>query len=321
MRAKDYLIENENAIGSDIIEDIRRVLNDLYKIRNNSISTKQYYDYYLAADIRFKCRDVEKYFIRNLGEIDRHNSYMVRTQLLNIIKDDPSFGYLFFLLGREANADSGVVEYNCVPNTQEIEFYIKYTWKDIEENIAQLSDNEKLRKLIIIKAECSKSDYPQSLKNEFINKCDTEIDLIKTLSEIAIKPSNVTSELKGSYVELELFEKDFIDKIDSMCRGKQYRNINGNCVESYHIFNDPERYGYSLSILPRERKRTCYLFKKMYRLLKRTHDEKIAVGWKIQLQNALNIPRDFIEKASINDEANKEFRNLVDPFFQQYGIK
>lgn len=60
----------------------------------------------------------------------------------------------------EVNAKLELVRYNCVPNTQKIEFQIKYTWEDIKENIAELPKNEKLRRLLIIKE--TNSDYPQS---------------------------------------------------------------------------------------------------------------------------------------------------------------
>lgn len=321
LRAKDYLVKNGHAIEADFISDIRRVLGDLYKIRNNEDFTKNYYDSYLNADYRFDCLDERKDFVYNPGEIYRNRSSSFRGCLLEIIKDDPSFGYLYHLLGMEVNAKLRVVRYNCVPNTQKIEFYIKYTWEDIKENIAELPENEKLRKLMIIKADCSNSDYPQNLKDEFIRKCDTDIDLIKALSEIAIAPSNVTVELENPHGKIELFENKFIDEIDSMCRGKLYRNKDGNRVSSYYIFNNPKKYGNSLEIMFRNQKRTYYLIRKMFKLLQKTHNNEAAKHWIELMAGAIGTSPKTISRISIVSVQDRIFKDNLDPFFQQYGIE
>ena len=207
-----------------------------------------------------------------------------------------------------------------------------YWWKNHIRQILEKHQNKEVQRqaaksilpllqFIVSIGLISLEELKEDLENELVLFPDDKFPKLvknyypKIITNDVEKPSTSYEE------ELELFEKDFIDKIDSMCRGKQYRNINGNCVESYHIFNYPEKYGNSLSILPRECKRTYYLFKKMFKLLKKTHDEETAVCWKIQLENALNISSDSIEKVSFTKGTNKEFINLVDPFFQQYGIK
>jgi hypothetical protein len=123
MRAKDFIKTN---LCINHLDYINRIIDDLDPLRKNERETGDYFDRVLTADYRYeKSIIMQQSFIPNKGEIPKEYVVAVRKQLLEVIKDDKSFGYLYyFLRSRQNRIDGNNIE--CMPNKDEIELFIDF---------------------------------------------------------------------------------------------------------------------------------------------------------------------------------------------------
>lgn len=316
-RAKDVLQTLKIEIPSNLLSDIERVLRDLYQIRDDEDKTEEYYNRFLHADYRYQIRDRDYQFNYNEGEIDKNIAKEFRFHLLKLVKDDPSFGYIYYLLGVEQNCHWGSVMYDCVPNEPNILFYIKYTWKDHENAISNLPETEKLKALITVKAECQNSNFPIDLKKEFIEKCETEICMIRELMalpkilqesdpDIDNNLSNITSP------ELVLFDKSFIDGLNRFTKKLLL------CNDTFLVFNKPYECKIEVKIRDREIKRTQYLLNKMHKYIREKDPEnhKTAVEWLKSIANRFGLTVESIKKVGLAKyDKSDSFKKDIDNYF------
>ena len=321
-RAKDVLQNYKQKIPSYLLVDIERVLSDLYQIRDNENETDEYYNSILHADYRFVrnriVQDGEHPFIYNEGEIDKNIATDFRVHLLNLVKNDPSFGYIFHQLGMDHNGDPDCfITYDCVPKEQNILFYIKYTWEDLKETIYNLPYTEKLRTLIQERGECQNSNFPIELKNEFIEKCETEICMIRELMALPdisqeSKPyidnnlSNIASQ------EPVLFDKSFIDGLNQFTKKLLI------CNDTFLVFNKPYECKIEVKIRDREIKRTQYLLNKMHKYIREKYPEnhEIALEWLEFISNRFDIAVESIKKVGLATyNKSDSFKKDIDNYF------
>lgn len=132
MRAKEYIEQNQSSI--QYLDNIKRVINELMPLRKYKEATDEYFNQILSADIRRQNYLLQKdCFERNNAmqlqeptletfenEIPFEIASEFRDILFQIIRQDESFGYLFFLLGTEQNAKHKAEPIDCVPNSQNI---------------------------------------------------------------------------------------------------------------------------------------------------------------------------------------------------------
>ena len=326
-RAKDVLQNYKQKIPPYLLVDIERVLSDLYQIRDNKNETDRYYNNILHADYRFVrnriVHDREHPFTYNEGEIDKSDAKDFRFHLLELVKNDPSFGYIFHQLGMDHNGDPyRFITYDCVPKDPNILFHIKYTWEDLKETIIDLPDTEKLRILITAKAECQNSNFPIELKNEFIEKCETEICMIRelmALTNIIPEPSIVDKSLANTSNEekSELFTRDICDFIEEKIKGAQYRS-NHHAME---IFNCPKVYGGTITF--ENKGRTLYLIKILYKYLIHTNKQAEAKKWREEMAQGLCVRTDDISKSTLRGVKGSEdmrFRKTLHDEFKRRGM-
>lgn len=324
-RAKDVLQNYKQKIPPYLLVDIERVLSDLYQIRDNENETDKYYNNILHADYRFVrnriVHDREHPFTYNEGEIDKSDAEDFRFHLLELVKNDPSFGYIFHQLGMDHNGDPySFITYDCVPKDPNILFHIKYTWEDLKETIINLPDTEKLRILITAKAECQNSNFPIELKNEFIEKCETEICMIRelmALTNIIPEPSIVDKSLANTSNEekSELFTRDICDFIEEKIKGAQYRS-NHHAME---IFNYPSNYGCKIRFI--HKVRTLYLIKILYKYLIHINKLEEAENWIKDMAEGLSTTRDDIMKSVLRESRNDtRFKAILLKQFKSRGM-
>ena len=162
MKAKEYLRKYQKVMYH--FDKISVIINDLYEMRHDKEKTQTYFERILQSDIRYmeKMEENEKWlemvtiygrmdpvrddgeieyydseFRYNEGEIDKYDAMNVREELIEVVRDDKSFGYLFHLLSKEKDN---------IPTQQEIEKAIA------EESIT-------IDKLVNISETISFSDY------------------------------------------------------------------------------------------------------------------------------------------------------------------
>jgi len=135
MRAYEYLEINKSSIL--YLDDIKRVVADLMPLRKDKEATDKYYNDYLLSDWRFSVyqKELHNYQLdsgnqmqepileKTDGEIPYTEAPMFRNQLFEVVKDDASFGYLFYQLGVEKNKKSAFHKskpIQCVPDDNAI---------------------------------------------------------------------------------------------------------------------------------------------------------------------------------------------------------
>lgn len=132
MRAKEFIEQNQSSIK--YLDDIKRVINELMPLRKNKEATDEYFNQILSADIRRQNYLLQKdCFERNnamqlqkptlesfANEIPFETASEFRDVLFQVIREDESFGYLFFLLGTEQNSKHKSDPIDCIPNSQNI---------------------------------------------------------------------------------------------------------------------------------------------------------------------------------------------------------
>ena len=138
MRAKEHLRNNQRTISNYSI--IQQIIDDLYNIRHDLETTKEYYERILLPDIRYDEWVVKHAVWRELhkkygasalepelvtfeGEINKDDATNIREDLLKVVREDKSFGYIFHLLSGEQDN---------LPNQREIE---KAIYEDIKEEL------------------------------------------------------------------------------------------------------------------------------------------------------------------------------------------
>lgn len=315
-RAKDVLQNYNREIPSDLLADIERVLANLHQIRDNKTDTERYYDSILHADYRFEIQDRDYPFIYNEGEINKNIVKEFRFHLLKLVEHDPSFGYIYYLLGIEQNRHWRSVMYDCVPKESSILFYLKYTWEDYKEVISNLPDTEKLRTLITAKSECQNSNFSIDLKKEFIEKCENKINMIKDLislssisPDINNKNNNLSDITNSGHM---LFDKSFIDGL------KPFSKRLFLCNNIFLVFNKPYECEIEVKILDREIKRTQYLLNKMHKYISKKFPENhdIAVEWLESISNRFGLTVESIKKVGLPKyDKSDSFKNDIDNYF------
>jgi hypothetical protein len=118
-------------------DGIKRVVADLMPLRRNKEATDKYYNDYLLSDWRFSVYQKEMHAyqldsdnqsrepeLKKIdGEIPHTDAPAFRSQLFDVVKDDTSFGYLFYQLGVEKNKKSAFHKskpIQCVPDDNAI---------------------------------------------------------------------------------------------------------------------------------------------------------------------------------------------------------
>lgn len=133
MRAKEYIELNQSSIN--FLSDIKRVISDLLPLRHSKEATDNYFNDILSADIRRQNYLLQKdlYSKNNAmqqeepqiqypeNEIPIEKVSEIRDILFQIIRNDNSFGYIFFLLGTEQNSKHKNDPIDCIPNQKQIE--------------------------------------------------------------------------------------------------------------------------------------------------------------------------------------------------------
>jgi hypothetical protein len=152
MRAKEYIEINQKDIRH--LDTVKKVIADLYPIRNKDKETELYYTNKLTADWRYDNRhepnmlnyemnkkngaEIEKpAFVYNEGEVNKEIAKEVRNELFKTVENDKSFGYLYYLLASERNRTDILLQNNpveCVPDRQKIERMIKFYRDDYPKN-------------------------------------------------------------------------------------------------------------------------------------------------------------------------------------------
>lgn len=154
MRAKEYL--NQHRTELKYAEIVGKILDELLPLRKDKEATNAYMNRRLSADIRYQhyllkkelfergnALQTETPVFENIdGEINKDISMEVRKELFCVIRDDNSFGYLFFILGTEYNAHHCNEPIDCIPDSNQI-------LKSIIEN---------------------RDDYPKKKLDSFINE-------------------------------------------------------------------------------------------------------------------------------------------------------
>lgn len=116
MRAKEYLLTNISKLKFPA--EIKLIVADLLPLRSSRQQTVDYYNSKLIADIRLQACLLQKElyeknnamqpeapeeFQMREGEILVEIAAGVRDELFDVIKEDKTFGYLYFLLGNLRN--------------------------------------------------------------------------------------------------------------------------------------------------------------------------------------------------------------------------
>lgn len=170
MRAKDYI---ESNCKYQFYNELKQVINDLSKFRNNNSATKNYYDLNLVQD-RVRKRyieDLNDWKLNNLDDsskpiyienelgISHQDAFNFRNHLFKVIETDKSFGYLFYLLASEKNRSDIFYQNNpidCIPDKN-----------IIEENIKNYQD-----------------DYPKHNLEAYLTYCDFNYSFYKANKKI-----------------------------------------------------------------------------------------------------------------------------------------
>ncbi len=117
MRAKEFIVANEATLKYHA--EIRQIIDEMLPLRASKQLTVDYYNRKLIADIRRQGyllakdlyeknnamqTDEPAQFQMNADEIPVDIAAAVREELFEVIKDDKTFGYLYFLLGNLRNS-------------------------------------------------------------------------------------------------------------------------------------------------------------------------------------------------------------------------
>lgn len=133
MRAKEYAVAHAATLKYP--QEIRQILEEMLPLRSDKQLTVNYYNQKLIADIRLQAFLLEKelYEKNNAmqpqeplafepydGELPVEQAAAIREELFEVIKDDKTFGYLYFLLGNLRNSQRPSNPIDCIPDEKEI---------------------------------------------------------------------------------------------------------------------------------------------------------------------------------------------------------
>jgi hypothetical protein len=119
MKAREYLETYQKLIFH--FELISQIVEDLYRIRHDKEATDSYYKLLLIADIRYyewgELGQKHGYTgllvpneFKHKEEIDRSIAEDIRSGLLEVVKNDRSFGYITYLLSKQAITQAIILE-------------------------------------------------------------------------------------------------------------------------------------------------------------------------------------------------------------------
>ena len=129
MRAKEHIACSEAALKQPA--QLRQIIDGLLPLRSSRQQTVDYYNRKLIADIRLQACLLQKElyeknnamqmaepeeFQMKEGEIPIEIAASVRDELFDVIKEDKTFGYLYFLLGNLRNSLRPTNPIDCVPD-------------------------------------------------------------------------------------------------------------------------------------------------------------------------------------------------------------
>lgn len=132
MRAKEYLSINGSRIEHCSL--VQQILHELAPLRADRQATVDYFNHRLSADIRLKNYLLQKQLYEQgnalqtqmpvwesfENEISSETALAIRDELFEVIKEDASYGYMFYLLGTEHNARHNAQPVDCMPQEERI---------------------------------------------------------------------------------------------------------------------------------------------------------------------------------------------------------
>lgn len=132
MRAKEYIHLHQQDFKH--IEIVSQIVNDLLPLRKDRVATGEYLNNRLSADIRYQHYTLQKKLFNRGnamqleepsyekidGEISMDIALAVREELFLAVREDESFGYLFYYLGTEQNSRHNSTPIDCIPNDERI---------------------------------------------------------------------------------------------------------------------------------------------------------------------------------------------------------
>lgn len=132
MRAKEYLYQNESRLT--YAKEIKLLLEKLSLLRLDKTGTERFFNSVLLSDthkksynFRLKMHDSKNamqqdspVFENYDNEVAIEASSAIRNELFEVIRDDASYGYLFYLLGTERNASIQGLPIDCIPDFNRI---------------------------------------------------------------------------------------------------------------------------------------------------------------------------------------------------------
>ena len=146
MRAKEYIYLNGSKMKH--LDIISKVISDLIPIRKDKNQTIKYCDEKLGADIRIKNYLLQQAYYDHGSAMQQTTPVLekiedeiaadiadsVRKELFEVIKEDESFGYLFYFLVTEINAYQKNEPIDCLPDPNRIERAISMYRDDYPKN-------------------------------------------------------------------------------------------------------------------------------------------------------------------------------------------
>ena len=132
MRAKEYFNQHKHELK--YAEVVGKIINDLLPLRKDPKATAAYMNQRLSADIRYQHYLLKKelferghalqpdqpVFEELEDDISKDISIEVRKELFCVIREDESFGYLYYILGTEYNTHHCDEPIDCVPDSEQI---------------------------------------------------------------------------------------------------------------------------------------------------------------------------------------------------------
>lgn len=132
MRAKEYLYLHKSQMT--YANEIKKLLERLSVLRLDKEATEVFYNQVLSSDVHIKNYNYQKkmHDSKNAmqqdtpvkenydGELSIENSSEIRKEMLKVIQQDESYGYLYYLLGTEYNSSSYDMPIDCIPNIERI---------------------------------------------------------------------------------------------------------------------------------------------------------------------------------------------------------
>lgn len=156
MRAKEYIAQHEATLRYP--EEIRRLIAEFIPLRSDKQKTVDCYNRTLIADIRLQANLFAKdLYERNnamqtarpepfqlqKGEIPVETASGIRDELFEVISEDKTFGYLYFLLGNLRNSQRPTNPIDCVPDENEITEALKISRDDYPKtDLAEYLDDD-----------------------------------------------------------------------------------------------------------------------------------------------------------------------------------